>query len=432
MFQRLKGFRDFYPEDCQRRHWLFGQWRRRADCFQFREFDAPVLESLDLYRAKSGDEIVGQLFHFETQGADAVALRPEMTPSLARMVAAKANALGRPIKWFNIGEHYRYEQPQKGRLRAFYQLNADLLGEPSPAADAEVISLLAACLDAVGLREDEYAIRLSDRALWSVFLKDLGIPDEAIQGVLTVIDRREKEPREVQIAKLAAQLPDSIRPEALLERIDELAGIQSMEALTERFSGSSEGEARLEAWSTLWDAFETLGLRDRMRLDLSIVRGLAYYTGFVFEAFQTVGSARAIAGGGRYDHLVEKLGGPSMPAVGFGMGDVVLSNLLDELGRWPTEQVGPDIVFVPVDDDGYKEALGMAARLRSAGWRADYPLKRVGVSKLMKQASQRKARFVAVLGPDERASGIVTLKNLASGVESAVRLAEIEAALRAN
>ncbi|MGE9294774.1 MAG: histidine--tRNA ligase, partial [Puniceicoccales bacterium] len=328
-YKTLPGFRDFYPEDCSLRNHLFSVWRQAAKRFGFQEYDGPVLESLELLTAKSGDEIVGQLFNFEDKGGRQVTLRPELTPTLARMVGAKANALKRPVKWFSIGENFRYERQQKGRLRSFYQFNADILGEPGPMADAEVIGLAVESLCAQGLGVGEFIIRLSDRDLWYFFVESLGFNGDQATGALGVIDKMERMPAEKTLAAIEALGVDDAPGK--LAAISAFMELESVEAIAE-FLAAREVDAairerldgRLAAWRELLSLIGAAGLDHFVKLDLRIVRGLAYYTGFVFEAFQTVGQGRALAGGGRYDHLVEKLGGPSMPAVGFGMGDVTL------------------------------------------------------------------------------------------------------------
>ncbi|MGF1453687.1 MAG: histidine--tRNA ligase [Opitutales bacterium] len=419
MFQRLKGFRDFYPDACRQRNWLFARWREAAARFNFQEFDAPILEPLELFTAKSGEEIVAQLFNFEDKGGRAVSLRPELTPSLARMVGERANALRRPVKWFNIGEHFRYEKQQKGRLRAFYQFNADLLGDATPVADAEVMALLDACLRGAGLTPEDYRIRLSDRQLWWLYLQSLGLGEASCTAVLGIVDRREREAPEAQRAQLVALLqPGEPSPESLLEAIDTFAATPDLGTLESRFANSDPGRERVAEWRRLWSMLEALGLGDRVQLDLSIVRGLAYYTGFVFEAFQTTGTGRAIAGGGRYDHLVEKLGGPPLSAVGFGLGDVVIRDLLEELGRLPELAPRLDAYLIPVNAEAEADIRRLATELRRRGYSTEYPLKVGGVGKQFKAASQAGARFAVLIGPDERASGLLKVKALATGEEA--------------
>ncbi|MDP4879263.1 MAG: ATP phosphoribosyltransferase regulatory subunit, partial [Opitutales bacterium] len=350
-FETLPGFREFYPDACARRNHIFGQWRKVARAFNFLEYDAPVLEPLELYIEKSGEEIVGQLFNFEDRGGRAVALRPEMTPSLARLVGAKANGLKRPIKWFNIGEHYRYERPQKGRLRAFYQYNVDIFGEAGPGADAELIALLVQALQAFGLGSDDFKVRLSDRDLWLHMLAAEGLDEDASATVLGIIDKLERMDRSKAIERLAPVIGDEA--EAFLGRIEEVIAIRDFETLTNYMQNlASEGDIadqiriRLGEWEQLLNSLQAAGAGAFIQIDLGIVRGLAYYTGFVFEAFEASGEGRALAGGGRYDALVKKLGGPDMPAVGFAMGDVTLADLLESKGLTPTYVQSPDFIAI--------------------------------------------------------------------------------------
>ena len=385
-FETLPGFREFYPEACARRSRIFGCWRAAARAFCFREYDAPVLEPLDLYIEKSGEEIVGQLFNFEDRGGRAVALRPEMTPSLARLVAARANSLKRPVKWFSIGENYRYERPQKGRLRAFYQFNADILGEPNPAADAELISLLARVLESFGLSASDFKVRLSDRNLWLLLLASKGLDDAASAKALGIVDKLGRPDRAETVEQLAAVLGED--GEAFLQRIEQVIAIRDFDSLVRFVEGlplegarAEEAAVRLAEWKQLMDSLEAAGAADFIQIDLGIVRGLAYYTGFVFEAFEASGEGRALAGGGRYDGLVKKLGGPDLPAVGFAMGDVTLADLLESRGLLKASSEGPDWIAIIGGPEERKAALADTAMLRAAGHRVEYPLRDQGFGK---------------------------------------------------
>lgn len=433
-FESLPGFREFYPEACSRRNYIFTHWRKVARAYCFDEYDAPVLEPLDLYIEKSGEEIVGQLFNFEDRGGRAVALRPEMTPSLARLIAAKANSLKRPVKWFNVGEHYRYERPQKGRLRAFYQFNADIFGEAGPAADAELICLLIQSLQSFGLSDADFKIRLSDRDLWLLMLASEGLEEAASAEVLGIVDKLERMDRAKALEKLSAIFgADAGR---FLEKVEGIIAIHDFEALRNFIQGLAlEGESRTAAekrladWTVLIDHLEAAGLGTFLQIDLGIVRGLAYYTGFVFEAFEASGEGRALAGGGRYDALVKKLGGPDMPAVGFAMGDVTLVDLLDSKGLMPGFLNAPDFVTVIGGADERKAALFDAARLRSVGYRVNVPLKEQGFGKQFKSANQSGARFLLIYGADELAKGVVKVKDLTSGGECELSRSELQQGL---
>lgn len=425
MFERLPGFRDFYPEDCARRNHLFRRWSQSARSFGFQEYDAPALEPLELYTEKSGPEIVSQLFNFTDKGDREVSLRPELTPSLARLVGARANSLKRPIKWFNVGENYRYEKQQKGRLRCFYQFNADILGEPGPGADAELIGLCIESLTALGLNERDFVLRLSDRDLWIAFLAALGLEGEAALGILGVIDKRERLGIEGTAKQLEPWLGDAT--EDFLATVEQLTGLRSLEELRAFLPSrapTSEIRERLEArlgqWERLLEILEAFGLKPFIRIDLGIVRGLAYYTGFVFELFelegdQTVG--RALAGGGRYDHLVGKLGYGEMPAVGFAIGDVTVSDLLEKKNRFPSILPGPDVYVVVGGDDTAAAAWADLASLRRAGISVDYALRPVGFGKQFKSAGQSGARLALIYGSNELAKNAVKLKDMRSSGE---------------
>ncbi|MEO0793580.1 MAG: histidine--tRNA ligase [Verrucomicrobiota bacterium] len=429
-YKTLPGFREFYPEDCSLRNHLFNVWRQAAKRAGFLEYDGPVLESLELLTAKSGDEIVGQLFNFVDKGGREITLRPELTPTLARMVGAKANSLKRPVKWFSIGENFRYERQQKGRLRSFYQFNADILGEPGPIADAEVIGLLVESLCAQGIGVGEFIVRLSDRDLWYFFVESLGFNEEQANGALGIIDKMERTPADKTLkalTDLGIYSPDE-KLTAITEFM-ELANVDAIEqylaARTIEDSVKERLDSRLAAWRELIVLLEAAGLSEFVKLDLRIVRGLAYYTGFVFEAFQTVGSGRALAGGGRYDHLVQKLGGPAMPAVGFGMGDVTLRDLLEELNRLPRLVDKADIYLIYQGEAGRNAALGDAYALRRQGLRTEFPFKEVGFGKQFKLADQSGADFAVIYGPDELAKGEVRVKHLRSGEEKTIEAATL-------
>ncbi|MBT5715991.1 MAG: histidine--tRNA ligase, partial [Opitutae bacterium] len=351
MFENLPGFRDFPPEACARRNHLFRVFRTVARAFHFSEYDAPILEPLDLYVEKSGEEIVGQLFHFEDKGGRRVALRPELTPTLARMVAAKANALPKPIKWYNIGEHFRYERPQKGRGRSFYQFNADLLGETNLQADAELIALLVGIFETLGLSSKDFKIRLSDRTTWVLFLNNIGITEEQRPAVLDCIDKSERRKPEQTLEVLEKILPG--KSEEIFSEVNKIKEINSLDSLKVRLSNcGKDGENRSDEWSSLLQSLEGHGIEDCIKIDLSIVRGLAYYTGFVYEAFEASGEGRALAGGGRYDHLVKKLSGNvDVPAAGFAIGDMTLSDCLESKGLLPNYVTAPDLYLLCGPED---------------------------------------------------------------------------------
>ncbi|MDR2844898.1 MAG: histidine--tRNA ligase [Puniceicoccales bacterium] len=422
-FTSLPGFREFYPEERAVQNYIFDTWRGAARRFGFQEWDAPVLEPLELFTEKSGEEIVRQLFNFEDKGGRKVTLRPEMTPSLARLVAARAGSLRRPVKWFAIGENFRYEKQQKGRLRAFYQFNADILGEAGPAADAEIIALCIETLRAFGLVAQDFRVRLSDRTLWFLFLASLGVPECAAVGVLSVVDKLERStPAELAQAMTTALNGTDCDPVAVLARVREFVALNTLAALDAFFDGNGGDaiRARLGDWRALLDVLSAMGLGDFISLDLTIVRGLAYYTGFVFEAFERTGDGRALAGGGRYDALVKKLGGPDMPAAGFGMGDVTLRNLLDAKKLIPPYSTAPDYYAIVLAPECRAAALSDVAFLRQAGLRVEYSFKDGKFGKLIQAAEQAGARNVLIYGPDEVAAGVVKVRDTQTRTERTV------------
>ncbi len=389
-----------------------------------------MLEQLDLFTEKSGEEIKSQLFEFVDKGGRAVSLRPEMTPSLARMVGAKAAGIRRPVKWFAIGENYRYERQQKGRLRAFFQYNADILGEESLNADAEIIALLIESLRGFGLTENEFKLRLGDRTLWVLFLENAGVPEDRIIPVLSVIDKLEKvSPEALDEMTSKALEGTSVDAQTLIGKIKKFISVRDVDSMASSFDAegglAERVDKRISQWRELVGILDSLGVGAYISPDLSIVRGLAYYTGFVFEAFQTVGTGRALAGGGRYDNLVKKLGYQDMPAVGFGMGDVTVSDLLELVGKSSSLPDAPDAYFVIGSEDVRRKSLEIVSTLRRAGIKVDYPLKASSFGKQFKQADAVGASKALVFGVDEAAAGVVKIKNLKSGEESAVPIDDI-------
>ena len=428
-FQSLPGFREFYPDEFARRKHIFDLWRRTAHAFGFAEYDAPVLEPLELYKAKSGDEIEGQLFSFTDKGGREVALRPEMTPTVCRLVGAKANSLKRPIKWFSIAEFYRYERMQKGRDRAFRQLNVDIFGEPGPEAEIELIAMLVQSLGAFGLTEADFYVRLSDRNLWFYYLEALGLDEPRVRAMLGAVDKHEKYGDEAfkgyveQFGPLDA---------GLKARVLAFLQIKTFAALEQTFASlkSDKLTARLADWKKLLGGLDAMGLSRFIEVDLGVVRGLAYYTGFVFEAFDRKGELRALAGGGRYDDLIEKLGGPALPAVGFAIGDVTTGLLLEQRGLMPNFVSAPDVYCVIGGEAGRRAAFADIHALRAAGRRVDYPMKDVAFGKQFKLAADSGAKLALLYGEDELAKGVVKIRDLTDRSEREVPKAGVLAAVR--
>jgi histidyl-tRNA synthetase len=398
--ERLPGFRDFYPEplphtdvwSADARQYIFDKWRTTARRYGFREYDGPPLEPLELFTTKSGEEIVGQLYNFIDKGERAIALRPEMTPTLARMVAAHERNYKKPIKWFAIPQLFRYERQQKGRLREHFQFNADLIGETNPAADAELIALLIDTLRSFGLTAQDFVIRLSSRNAWSDFFKQ-GRGDAA----------REYEFYQA-IDKLERTLPE--------ENEKKLAALGFSFASVNQFIESGKPTAELQS---ILDNLGARGLRDFVKVDYHVIRGLAYYTGTVFEAFDAKGEFRAIAGGGRYDNLVKLISGGkvNLPALGFGMGDVVLLELLKARGLLPKFDANVD-VFILIEDEALRApSLKLVQDLRTAGYAVEYSLTTAKSDKQFKRAQELKATYTAKFESDS----YVRVRNLKSREE---------------
>jgi histidyl-tRNA synthetase len=418
----LPGFRDFYPDDFALRAHIFRTWRDVASRYGFEEYDGPPLEPLELYTAKSGEEIVGQLYSFVDKGAREVSLRPEMTPTLARMVAARANGLKKPIRWFSIPQLFRYERQQRGRLREHFQLNCDLIGEPGPLGDAEVIGLAVDVMRAFGLGPGDVKVRLSDRRLLAEILQRLGIAGEQTYLAYQVLD---KLGRSEHAARRQALVAAGVAADAV-ERLESVREVRTIAELERRFGTELEAA---RTFSATLDAVGAMGLGDFLEIDFTIVRGLAYYTGTVFELFDAGRSMRAICGGGRYDNLLKSLGGVDLPALGFGMGDVVLADLLKDRGLAPTHRATIDVFLAAVTDDDVPHVLGMAHELRDAGLRVEFSLGAQAIGKQLKLADARNARWAVVVGPDDRARGEVMVKELKAKEQRSVRREELAAEL---
>ena len=412
----LPGFREFYPAELALRTHIFRTWRTVATRYGFEEYDGPPLEPLELYTAKSGDEIVGQLYAFTDKGGREVALRPEMTPTLARMVAARANGLKKPIRWFAIPQVFRYERQQRGRLREHFQLNCDLIGEPGPLGDAELIALAIDVMRAFGLGPADVRLRLSDRRVLRALLLGAGVTEPQLGAAYQAVDKIDRLDRPA----LAAQLGATGVGEDVAARLFEVAGLRGLPAVEAALARVPGGPAAGAPLRRVVDALGAMGLGGFVDVDLTIVRGLAYYTGTVFELFDAGRSLRAICGGGRFDGLLEALGGVDLPALGFGMGDVVLAELLRDRGLVPADASSIDVFLAGITEEDLPHVLALAHELRDAGLRVEYGLGAQAVGKQLKLADARNARFAVVVGPDDRARGEVMVKDLRAKSQEAV------------
>lgn len=383
--QSLPGFRDFTPRDCAIRNYLFSVWRDVAHRYAFNEYEAPIVESTELYLKKSGGELASQLFRFNDQGGRDITLRPELTASLARIVGANQRDYPKPLKWFEIGPCFRYEKPQKGRGREFIQFNADILGEASANADAELIALAIDTMLALGFQQGDFIIRASDRKSWLSFCSQHGIAEPA--EFLPIIDRLEK-----------------LKPEVIDEKLAEFKVTRAeVDAFIENPDNASDD------FKAIQKNLEARNLGQFLELDLTIVRGLAYYTGTVFEIFDHKKSMRAVAGGGRYDGLLSTLSNASadMPATGFAMGDMVIRNFIEEtphaameMEAWLARNPSCDVYTIIADENNRGNALAVITQLRQAGISTDYPMTRLNVGKQFKKAEQSGARFALVIGSE--------------------------------
>src|SRR6266550_2883239 len=400
--QALPGFRDFYPDELALRNHIFATWREVARRYGFQEYDGPPLEPLELYTDKSGEEIVQQLYAFDDKGGRKVALRPEMTPTLARMVGAHAQALKKPIRWFSIPQLFRYERQQRGRLREHFQLNMDILR-------------------AFGLRPTDVRARVSDRRVLRTLLVGRGIAEAQLPTAFEAIDKSERVPKEA-FAEILAKAGIGKRE---TDAVFEIASLRGLDAVTAALGKVTGGDEAGEPLRQAVGALEAMGLGDFVAVDLTIVRGLAYYTGIVFELFDTGKSLRAVCGGGRYDGLLKALGGVDLPALGFGMGDVVLGELLKE--RRPADQASTklDAFLIAVSGDDVAPLLELAHQLRDLGVAVEYGLRPAAIRKQLELAAAREASRAIIVGPDERAAGEVVVRDLKAGTEERVPIAKL-------
>ena len=407
IIQSVKGTRDFYPEDMAVRTWLYQKIREVSESFGYQEYEGPILEKIDLYAAKSGEELVKeQAFVFDDRGGEPITLRPELTPTLARLVAQRQNELVFPLKWWSFGPFWRYERPQKGRTREFFQWNIDLIGATSTDVDAEIIAIAASFLEAVGLTPDMVKIMVNDRRLMDAAIAGMGIQENLKGVVFRLIDRQEKmSPTDWEAYGLEAGLT--------YEQILQLKNLMGNQDLWQESNDMKR----------LFSILDKMGYRDYIQFDARVIRGLDYYTGTVFEAKHLTGEGRAIMGGGHYDNLVSDVGGEPLPGVGFAMGDVMISLLLKKYDLLPTKTlVSAPIMVTVFDETKVERAYTLAAKIRQNGLKVICYPEAVKLPKQLKYADRIGVRLVLIEGPDEEANGVITIKNLSNRTQQTLPL----------
>ena len=423
----VKGTRDFYPSEMARRNWIIDGWKQVSVRNGFEEFDGPIFEYLKMYQVKSGDEIVEQLFSLQDRGGRDLAIRPEITPTLARMVNQQINSLPRPIKWFSVPRLCRAERPQKGRLREFFQWNIDIIGIDSPEADAEIIFTSLDYLRAAGLTSADIKAKISSRKLLAAVLTVLGLAAEQFDALYALLDKRAKLPPETFAELLAEQVSDSEQA----RRISAFMALESVEQIDSVVPADEAVQNAIAEMKAVFAALELMGVADYCVFDPGIVRGLAYYTGVVFEIHDVVDQLRAICGGGRYDNLLRDFGGPTIPATGMGMGDCVLEILLHEKGlldsQVPRRHLEYFVAFA--DPTQAKTMYRIAAQIRSRGHAANFSYKLGGLSKQLKEAAAQKAGKCVIIGQEYVDKQELVIKDMATGEQVLVGVDQFLSAL---
>jgi len=414
----VKGTRDFYPPEMARRNWIIDGWKRASLRNGFEEYDGPIFEHLTMYQVKSGQEIVEQLFSLQDRGGRELAIRPEITPTLARMVNQRINALPRPIKWFAVPRLCRAERPQKGRLREFFQWNIDIIGEDSGLADAEIIFTTLDYLRTIGLTSKDIQAKISSRRLLAAVLTSIGIPAEQLDSLYALLDKKPKLPAETFDAILAEKVPDA----GQAGKIRDLMALRSIEQIAEITEPNEALVKAVDELRTVFDILNVMGMGEYCTFDPSIVRGLAYYTGVVFEVHDITGELRAICGGGRYDNLLRDFGGPPIPATGMGMGDCVLEILLEQRGLLEKQVPKRELeYFVALADPEMARAVyEVVARIRSQGHSASFSYRQGGLSKQLKEAAGQNAKKCVIIGQEYRDHRQVAIKDMATGGQELV------------
>ena len=415
--QPVKGTRDFFPEEMRLRNWLFEIWRRISVQAGFEEYDTCVLEHEDLYIRKAGDEISKQLFSFEDKSGRRLSLRPEMTPSLARLILQHNKSLSFPIKWFSMPQCFRYERMTKGRRREHFQWNADIIGQPHILAEAEILMLLISACESMGLTKKEFKVFINDRRILNAILTQINVPEDLHSTVMVILDKRDK----ISSEALVAMLEDTGMSAKQVGQLNEYLSNTDLKDLEENLSDTTG----VEQLHSLMDMMDTAGCSGYLKFDISIVRGLSYYTGAVFEVNSPEKKHRAICGGGRYDSLLSAFGGETVPAVGFGFGDVVVLDVLKEMGRFPELPRKLDYTIIPFASEQVGIALKIAAELRMRGSVVDCNFSMKKMKKTMRQANESGAAKAILLFPEELAEDKVVIRDMILHEQKPVKIVDL-------
>ncbi|SUZ74167.1 uncharacterized protein METZ01_LOCUS27021 [marine metagenome] len=415
--QPVKGTRDFFPDEMRLRNWLFEVWRNVSEQAGFEEYDTCVLEHEELYVRKTGDEISKQLYSFEDKGGRRLSLRPEMTPSLARLVLQQEKSLSFPIKWFSMPQCFRYERMTKGRRREHFQWNADIIGQHEVVAEAEILMLLISACESMGLSTNDFRVFINDRRILNAILSQINVPQVLHSEVMVIMDKRDKIPPEA----LSKMLEEMRMTTKQVGQLNEYLSKSDLEELRENLK-NTEG---IEELQHLMKLMETAGYKNYLQFDISIVRGLSYYTGAVFEVNSPEKQHRAICGGGRYDSLLSTYGGETVPAVGFGFGDVVVLDVLKELERFPELPRKLDYTIIPFANEQIGTALKIAAELRLQGSTVDCNFSMKKIKKMMQQAHESGAVKAILLFPDELSDDKVVIRDMQLHEQKPVRITDL-------
>jgi histidyl-tRNA synthetase len=414
----VKGTRDFYPQDMAVRNWIIDGWKRASLRNGFDEYDGPIFEYLKMFQIKSGDEIIEQLFSLKDRGGRELALRPEITPTLARMVNQQINSLAMPIKWFSVPRLFRAERPQRGRLREFFQWNVDIIGVEGALADAEVIFCALDYLREVGLTPKDIVVKISSRKLLAAVLEKIGIPEKRLESLYPVLDKKDKVP----VGEFKQMLNKKVAGAKIADKIQEFMEIKVISDIGKIVEPDDKINEAVDKIAVLFDWLKRMGVVEYCQFDPGIVRGLAYYTDIVYEIYDKRGELRAIGGGGRYDDLLKQFGGPAIPATGFGMGDCVLGLMLEEKGLLKPKPTGIDYFIACVEpEQTQQDAVKIAAELRTKGYSADFSYKSVSLSRQLKQASGRNAKKCIIIG-DEFKNNELVVKDMTTSKQKRIKI----------